>query len=166
MNEIRFNSFEPKPSTDNAEDSPKNNVVSQKTSLYKTIRRFFKFLLLIAVVSVVVIGFIYVYENYLTGNNSDTYSAVFLSNGQVYFGKIKENNSKEIILDNVFYLQSNNQSAVSGQSIQGSQFTLVKLGNELHGPTDELFINKQNVLFYEYLRSDSQVVQSIKNYKL
>ncbi|OGJ01293.1 hypothetical protein A3G98_01560 [Candidatus Nomurabacteria bacterium RIFCSPLOWO2_12_FULL_37_8] len=99
-------------------------------------------------------------------SSGGVYSAVFLSNGQVYFGKIEENNSKEIILNNVFYLQNSDNSGTAGQSIQGSKFTLIKLGNELHGPTDELFINKQNVLFYEYLRTDSQVVQSIKNYKL
>jgi hypothetical protein len=38
---------------------------------------------------------------------------------------------------------------------------LVKLGNELHGPTDELYINPNQVVFYEFLRDDSKVVESI-----
>lgn len=165
MNEIRFNSFEPKqpnePSVEQVNKPPR-----LKSSLSSIVKSVFKFVLVLVLLGALVLGGIYLYDKYLSGESNGVYSAVFLSNGQVYFGKIKDNNSKEIILDNVFYLQSGNQSAVSGQSIQGSQFTLVKLGNELHGPTDELFINKQNVLFYEYLRSDSQVVQSIKNYKL
>ncbi len=165
MNEIRFNSFEPQ-KTDGSSDESVKRAPRFKLLFASVAKRFIKAILALLFIGVLVLGGIYFYDKYLSGESNGVYSAVFLSNGQVYFGKIKENNSKEIILDNVFYLQSNNQSAVSGQSIQGSQFTLVKLGNELHGPTDELFINKQNVLFYEYLRSDSQVVQSIKNYKL
>ncbi len=161
MNEIRFNSFDPTPSAEGG----KTKQVNNSSSLLSMLKRIFKiFLVLILVALVSFVGF-EMYKRYIPKSPvNDSYSAVFLSNGQVYFGKIEDNNNQEIILNNVFYLQSGSAGPV-GESIQGSQFTLIKLGNELHGPTDELFINKQNVLFYEYLRDDSQVVQSIKNYK-
>lgn len=164
MNEIRFNSFEPKKPIDGPLSESNNNQSNSK--LFLVIRRILETLLLLIMIGAVIGAGVFLYKKYFFNRSSDTYSAVFLSNGQVYFGKIKENNSKEIILDDVFYLQSNNQGPISDQPIQSSQFTLIKLGNELHGPTDELFINKQNVLFYEHLRSDSHVVKSIKNYKL
>jgi hypothetical protein len=43
------------------------------------------------------------------------------------------------------------------------QFQLIKLGNELHGPTDKMYINRSQVLFYEQLRKDSQVVVNIES---
>lgn len=163
MNEIRFNSFEPK----NNED---NKLVPNKkeSKILGTMKTFSKIILIILAIVVI----LFVYNNYSdklftksTNINTNLFSAVFLSNGQVYFGKIESNKGGEMVLNNVFYLQSSNDSTSIGESIKGSQFKLIKLGNELHGPTDQLFINKQNVLFYEYLREDSQVVQSIKNYK-
>ena len=165
MNEIRFNSFEPKPAL--KEEGAQKKEGSGFSAILSKIKKILKIIVVLMVMVAIIFGGIYLYNKYFSKVSSGgVYSAVFLSNGQVYFGKIEENNSKEIILNNVFYLQNSDNSGTAGQSIQGSKFTLIKLGNELHGPTDELFINKQNVLFYEYLRTDSQVVQSIKNYKL
>ena len=165
MDEIRFNSFEPKPAS-GEEGIPKKEE-SRFSAILSKFKKILKVVAILVIATMVIFAGIYAYNKYFSKESSGgVYSAVFLSNGQVYFGKIEENNSKEIVLNNVFYLQNSDNSGTAGQSIQGSKFTLIKLGNELHGPTDELFINKQNVLFYEYLRTDSQVVQSIKNYKL
>ena len=79
---------------------------------------------------------------------------------------MKENNKTEIVLNNVFYIQVNDRTTGNSSDALGqASFNLVKLGNELHGPTDELFINRSQVVFYEKLRDDSKVVESIKNYK-
>jgi len=56
-------------------------------------------------------------------------------------------------------------SDFSPEAIQGSGFTLVKLGQELHGPEDIMHVNRSQILFYEYLRDDSQLVKTIENYK-
>lgn len=94
------------------------------------------------------------------------YGAVFLTNGQVYFGKVTKNNDKEIVLNDVYYLQVGaGAQAEAVNALSQTKFNLVKLGNELHGPTDELFINREQVIFYEYLREDSKVVSSIKSQK-
>jgi len=45
------------------------------------------------------------------------------------------------------------------------ELSLVKLGNELHGPTDAMHINRDQILFIEDLKDDSNVFQAITNYK-
>lgn len=99
------------------------------------------------------------------------YQAVFLTNGQVYFGKISNAQSTYATLTDIFYLQVV-QPPLQGQQQPGQQpaapqpqISLVKLGNELHGPVDEMQINRDHVLFYEDLKEDGQVVQAIKNFK-
>lgn len=88
---------------------------------------------------------------------SDSYYAVFLDNNQVYFGKMASKSKEEVILQNVYYLQTG-----ASPSTEAS-FSLVKMGNELHAPKDEMYINMSHIVFYEELRDDSKVVQSIKN---
>ena len=93
----------------------------------------------------------------------DAYYAVFLTNGQVYFGRLASKSDKEVVLKNVFYLQTTGTEAQSNLNEQ--RFSLVKLGQELHGPKDMMYINMDHVIFYEEMKDDSQVVASIKNFK-
>jgi ABC-type Zn uptake system ZnuABC Zn-binding protein ZnuA len=41
---------------------------------------------------------------------------------------------------------------------------LIKLGSEVHGPEDAMMIAKAQVLFYENLKPDGKVAQSISKY--
>lgn len=93
--------------------------------------------------------------------NNDQYQAVFVNvngtnGGQVYFGRITSLTPQYIRLTNVFYIQ--NQSSDT-QASSGSSYNLVKLGCELHGPVDEMLINRDQVFFWENLKADSQVAQ-------
>lgn len=102
------------------------------------------------------------------------YQAVFLTNGQVYFGKMSSPDGIYATMTDIFYLQvvqpplqgqqDPNQPAAQ-QGDQQPQISLVKLGNELHGPVDEMHINRDHILFYEDLKTDGQVVQAINSYK-
>jgi len=97
-----------------------------------------------------------------TISGSDAYQAVFLDNNQVYFGKLKGNDRAYATLTDIFYLQV-------AQPLQPSEpatnVNLIKLGSELHGPADEMQINRDHILFIETLRDDSQVVKAIKQYE-
>ena len=94
----------------------------------------------------------------------DKYQAVFLTNGQVYFGKLSGANNHYLVLRQVYYLQTNDQQVQPNQEpAQDNNVSLVKLGNELHGPEDEMFIEKDKVIFWENLKDDGKVVQAIKN---
>lgn len=94
---------------------------------------------------------------------SQEFQAVFLTNGQVYFGHVLEENSRHLQLQNVYYLQV--RQDIQGETTAETQpdLTLIKLGNELHGPTDEMIINRSHILFIENLKDDSRVVKAIKN---
>jgi hypothetical protein len=39
----------------------------------------------------------------------------------------------------------------------------VKLGNEIHGPEQEMQISSSQVIFWENLKNDGKVVDAIKN---
>jgi len=88
------------------------------------------------------------------------YQAVFLDSGQVYFGKITQQRSEYLRLTQVFYLQSGVSALDSEASV-----ALVKLGNEMHGPKDEMFLSNEHILFIENLKDDSKVVQAILQYQ-
>lgn len=110
--------------------------------------------------------------------------AVFLTNGQVYFGQLADPDAQYATLSDVYYLQVQqgetqpiaapqidpNNPEAQAQVVEAPQpspprLTLIKFGTELHGPQDFMRINRDHILFWEALKSDSQVVQAIVNYK-
>lgn len=97
---------------------------------------------------------------------TDKYQAVFLNdqNGQVYFGKLSVVNSNFYRLKDIFYVRVEQVQPDSGETAQN--ISLAKLGNELHGPEDEMFIAKDKVLFWENLKNDGKVVTAIEKYKV
>lgn len=94
------------------------------------------------------------------------YQAVFLTNGQVYFGHLENATAKNLVLKDIYYLQSTPQNPQQGteqnQQTSQSNLTLVKLGQELHGPEDKMVIKSDQVLFWENLKDNSKVVTAIK----
>jgi len=104
------------------------------------------------------------------GGDMSGWQAVFLTNGQVYFGKVDSAGKDSLTIDNIYYLQVVNkplQRTQEGEPIgteTQQELTLIKLGNELHGPTDHMVINRDHVLLTEKLRDDSKVVAAINQY--
>jgi hypothetical protein len=94
-----------------------------------------------------------------------SYQAVFLNNGQVYFGNISSLNNKFIDLHNIYYLQTNNQNSTDTTANSNTNVSLVKLGCELHAPYDQMVINRDQVIFWENLKDSGQVVKAIAQYK-
>jgi hypothetical protein len=91
---------------------------------------------------------------------SDKLQAVFLNTGQVYFGKVKSINSKNVVLSNIYYLQTSSNGSAS-TSTTNSNISLVKLGCELHEPYDQMVINRDQVTFWENLQDDGQVAKAV-----
>lgn len=107
--------------------------------------------------------------NSAMGIDSSKYQAVFFTNGQVYFGKLQAFNDKYLKLTDVYYLQTQQaeQDAKNLQKTSTDQnnVQLTKLGGEIHGPQDEMIISRDQVLFYENLKSDGKVSTSISKFK-
>ncbi len=98
------------------------------------------------------------------GTNTD-YQAVFLTNGQVYFGKLTEG-SDWMKLTDIYYLQvTQNLQQADTSTAAKNDIQLVKLGSELHAPQDEMHIDRDKILFWENLKDDGKVVQAIHQYK-
>lgn len=118
---------------------------------------------------VIVIGILYLLHvanpnegKYVQGSNLQ---AVFLNNGQVYFGHIKTVSQRYIDLQDIFYLNNSSSTSGSGSSGSSNNLSLVKLGCELHGPFDEMVINQEQVTFWENLRPTGQVAKAVAQYQ-
>lgn len=141
--------------------------------------------LIFILVVVVFVGALYIFKpslfNSLSGKSSapktdqktttaevkgSGYSAIFLSNNQVYFGKLTDASSQYPKLTDVYYLRVDRplQPPPATESAQ-PDVQLVKLGNELHGPTDEIKFNREQILYIEDLKSDSRIVKAIEEFK-
>jgi len=122
----------------------------------------------ILLVVVVLIGYMWLSQSKHASLKKD-WQGVFLTNGQVYFGEVVSRNSVEVVIKDIYYLQVTRplQQTEEGEQQANPQgeLSLVKLGKELHGPTDYMYINSDHVLFIEDLKDDSNVVQAIVNYK-
>lgn len=89
------------------------------------------------------------------------YQVVFLDGNQHYFGHLKNFGTKYPYLTDVYYVKP----GAPNPDKPGEQFTLVKMGNEIHGPDDVLYFNWEKMLFWQNLKPDSKVVKGIAEQK-
>ncbi|HEU0051239.1 MAG TPA: hypothetical protein VFQ60_04270 [Patescibacteria group bacterium] len=92
------------------------------------------------------------------GKRAGTY-AVFLTNGQVYFGSIASTRSQTLLLKDIYYIQPKDETQKPGGDV-----TLAKFGNEFHGPEDWMEISRSQIVMIEKLREDSKLLQAIRSY--
>lgn len=83
------------------------------------------------------------------------YQAVFMANGQVFFGKLSGAGTEFPRLDDVFYVQQQ----VNPDTKQ-STGVLIRRGREWHGPS-HMILNSRSVLLIEPVGPDSRVAQLI-----
>jgi hypothetical protein len=145
--------------------TPVSNVRSDKknSNIYILI---VAFLLILTLVAGLIWMFIYKTNSQLVGVDSSKNQALFLTNGQVYFGKLSKADGKTVKIENIFYLQVQQdvQPKAEGEQKPG-ETQLIKLGAELHGPEDSMYIDRSQVLFWENLKNDGKVTQAINQYK-
>lgn len=152
--------------------SPTNHKKSKKLPKRDMLMKLFQVGLL-AAVTVLIAGIllsIATYEKNREDNYVDTgkYQAVFLTGGQVYFGKIADLNKDNLVLSDIYYLRVDRQVQPDKSKQPQSSFTLAKLGCELHRPTDVMVVNKDQVIFWENLKDEggnNTVAGAIKAYQ-
>lgn len=83
---------------------------------------------------------------------SERLSAVFLLDGQAYFGHLDDTPwSGTLVLRDVYYI--NDASKVTTDLAVG----LLKRGNELHQPVDVMYIRRDKVLAVERVTANSSI---------
>lgn len=98
----------------------------------------------------------------LTPLSDAEYQAVTLSDKRVFFGKLYATKNEDVlILRDVFYLKIFNLP-----DLNEGEARLVKSGEELYEPDDQMVFYKKNVLFYEDVKDNSQLRKAIADYKI
>jgi hypothetical protein len=83
------------------------------------------------------------------------YQAVFLANGQAYFGRYYDRIGAYAKIEDVYYLQQ-----VQGADPNAPPDTkVVRRGGELHAPSHRMLVPKSAILFVEDLTGDSPIAQ-------
>ena len=88
-----------------------------------------------------------------TLNSPSPYSAVYLASGDIYFGKLSWFPNPRLV--NVWFIQK----SVDNQN--QPQLNLLPFSSVSWGPTDEIFLNSKEIIFWTRLRNDSQIVKVI-----
>ena len=88
-----------------------------------------------------------------TVNAPSEYSAVYLTTGDIYFGKLSMFPNPR--LTNVWFIQK------SLDAQNQPQFNLMPIASVSWGPTSEIFLNSKEIVFWTRLRNDSQVVKAL-----
>jgi len=87
------------------------------------------------------------------------YQAVFLANGQTYFGSYYDRIGAYAKIENVYYLQQTPNADPS----QPADTKIVRRGNELHAPTSRMLVPKSAILFVEDLTDASPIATFMRN---
>jgi len=83
------------------------------------------------------------------------YQAVFLTNGQTYFGRYYDRIGAYAKIEDVYYLQQGEATDASGTT----DTRIIRRGRELHEPSSRMLIPKSAILFVEDLTDSSPIAQ-------
>jgi len=129
----------------------------------------FVFTILIFVLLITFFG-IFSWQNGIIRNTvqllkyKDSYQAVFLTNGQAYFGNITEITNEYIILEEPYSIKlQQKQTDGEGETAQ-SEVKLLSIEDEFYKPVGYMLIKKSQINFIEELQDSSQIIEIIENY--
>lgn len=87
------------------------------------------------------------------------WQAVLLNVGdQLYVGKISDSNDQFVLLRDAFRVQ------VVAEKDNNSSLKIVRVSEGIHGPTNDIRINRDSIAIIEDLRSDSSIIAAVENY--
>jgi hypothetical protein len=90
------------------------------------------------------------------------WKAVFLDNNQVFFGKfINIPFTSKIVLRQTHYIKSDTIGDQSQVDSSVSDAVIAPLQDMVHGPKSTRIINKEHVLYYEVLRTNTTLVKGL-----
>lgn len=127
---------------------------------------FFRTVLIALIVIIVAWCGISTWKSYRPNTNGPR-QAIFLGDGQTYFGYVSSLNNKTVTLVDVYFLRP--QTATSSATpIDLQKVDLIKLGlggsDDIIGSKDKMVINRDAIKYVQDMRDDSQVNQKIADY--
>lgn len=115
-------------------------------------------LLAAAVVFLVLFAIVRWWDFALPNFGATRYQAVFLSNGQTYFGRYVDRIGPYVKIEDAYYIQTAAANP-EDEARQAPESRLIRRGNELHQPLPAVLIPRTAILFVEDLKADSAVAQ-------
>lgn len=107
-------------------------------------------------------------QNMDSAINKDEYQAVFLTNGQVYLGKLASYNSTYFQLTDAFIVATPTTAkpatTAADASANSNDTQLVKITSGVLAPHDAMFVVRSQVLYYENLQPNGKAAKLIKQY--
>lgn len=97
-----------------------------------------------------------------------TYQIVTLNDGRSYFGKLKGLGREYVHLRGTFFLKvSAPEFSPEGEEEPSSEepFALQRMGTQLYGPEEDVYIHESQIVSWQNLREDSPVVTAIEEYQ-
>jgi len=139
----------------------KSRISSSLGEVCKKCSGYLWWLVLLAVISVLFWGF---WGGGFSGVDQSSYQAVFLTSGQVYFGKLSGTMGSFLTMEETHYLQV---ASTEGQQpgVPPISLNIISLEIQPHAPSGKMYISRDQVLFWENLKPDSQAVSVIKQQK-
>lgn len=98
----------------------------------------------------------------------DRYQAVFLDNGQVFFGKLKNTHGDYLTLEGAYYTRKQDvpdDATEEQKAAVNNNVSLARVGDEVYGPESTIRIKAEQVLFWQDLKADSKVAKAIDDAK-
>lgn len=100
----------------------------------------------------------------------DVVSAVTLSNGQTYFGRLEKFGPRTVVLFDAYYLQvgettTDPASDATTAEGDGSNLQLKKLSEDFHQPNNYLVLNRDQILYWQHLSNSSPILEAMVEYQ-
>jgi hypothetical protein len=93
------------------------------------------------------------------------FKAIYLDNGQSYYAKVVKEDALNVYLDEVYYIQVEQQTVPAQEEGEEPQIVevpiLIKRGQELHRPEGLMQINRSKLIAVEEIGEESQILAEI-----
>lgn len=116
-------------------------------------------IVLAAVAIIATFAFIRWWDFTLPSVGRQTYQAVFLANGQTFFGRYYDRIGPHVKIVSAYYIQ---QAADPNDRTKPPESRIVRRGGELHAPRSEMLVPKTSVLFVEDLSDASPIARFMR----
>ncbi len=124
--------------------------------------------ILLSVIIVILIG-VLLYTNTGEMDKEYKYKAIYLDNNQIYYAKVVREDALSIYLDDVFYIQTQQQTIPAEDEDSEPQVinvpVLIHRGDEVHKPEGLLQLNRDKLVAIEEIGENSEILTEIERIK-